>query len=376
MKLILKFIKKELQQFRRDRKMVMTVIVAPIIQLIFLGYAANRDVNTIQSAILDNDKTYTSREFISKFEKSGYFEINYYVTSYNEIEDLINKGKILIAVIIPGDFEKNIGANKTADVQTILDGSDGSKAAIVGGYAMGIVSSYSQNIMVERILKSGIKSNLPGTISPEVRIWYNQDMSTRNYMLPGIVGLLLMIITINLTSLAIVKEREIGTLEQLIVTPIKPYQMIIGKLVPFVFIGVIPMIIVLLVMQFWFGIPIKGSQIYLFFSAFLFMLSTLGVGLFISTISKTQFQAMITSAFGVIMPMMFLSGFVFPIENMPQIVQYITYIIPLRYFNIILRGIVLKGMGIRDLWLETSILFFIGFAILLLSSLRFSKKLK
>jgi ABC-2 type transport system permease protein len=325
---------------------------------------------------MDNDRSETSRQLIESFRSSGYFNIDYYVTSYKEINDIIDNGEALVAIVIPNDFEKNIGLNKTANLQTIFDGSDGNKASIAAGYTLGITSAFSQNIINETLQRSGRKILPVGSIQPEVRIWYNPDLTTRNYMLPSIVGLIIMLVTTSLTSLAIVKEREIGTLEQLIVSPVKPYQMIIGKLVPFIILGFISVVIVMSVMRFWFQIPIKGSVVFLFVSGFIFMLSTLGLGLFISTISKTQVQAMITSAFGIMMPMIFLSGFAFPIENMPQFVQYVTYLIPLRYFNVILRGIILKGIGISHLWEETLMLFLFGVLILFLSSLRFSKKLE
>ena len=355
--------------------MFATVIIAPVIQLIFLGYAANLDVKVIHTVIFDRDRTETSRDFIRKFEKSGYFEIDYYVTSYRELTELIDDGKALVGIVIPAEFTKNIGANRTAPLQVIFDGADGNKAAISSGYVAGIVSSYSQNIMMETLQRSGITKPLSGSIQPEVRIWYNPDLTTRNYMLPSIVGLIIMIVTTSLTSLAIVKEREIGTLEQLIVTPIKPYQMILGKLVPFSILGFVAVTIVLSVMRFWFQIEVRGSTVYLFFSAFLFMLSTLGLGMFVSTITKTQMQAMMTSAFGIMMPMIFLSGFAFPIENMPPAVQYVTYLVPLRYFIVILRGIVLKGIGLDALWPETLALLLFGIIILFLSSLRFKKNL-
>ena len=353
----------------------MTILIAPVIQLIFLGYAATLDLNTIHMAVFDKDHTEKSRELIRSFEKSGYFRMDYYITNYEELTKLLDNGEVLMGLIIPADFQKNIGRKESIEVQTIFDGSDGNKASIAAGYAQGIVTGYSQNIMLNVLEKSGRVIPVSGNIQPEIRVWYNPDMTARNYMLPGIFGLIILIITTNLTALAIVKEREIGTLEQLIVTPIKPYQMIIGKLVPFTILGFVAVLLVFTVMKYWFDIEIKGNSGYLYFSSFLFMLSTLGGGLFISTISKTQFQAMILSAFVLIMPMIFLSGFTFPIENMPQVVQYVTYFIPLRYFNVIVRGIILKGLGIADLWQETLALFSIGIAILTFASLRFHKKL-
>lgn len=356
--------------------MFRVVLIAPVIQLIFLGYAANRDIKDSVTVLFDQDRTSTSRDYIRSYGESGYFSIDYNVSSYDEMVKLIDDGKAFMGITIPYDFEKDIKNKRTANVQVIIDGSDGNKASIAAGYALSVSSTFAKNISVENIERSGMKTSLVSSIEPEARVWYNPNLETRNYFLPSIVGLVLIIITVNMTSLAIVKEREIGTLEQLIVTPIKPYQLILGKLIPFSIIGFVAVIMVLSVMRFWFGIEVKGSVPFLFLSSFVFMLSTLGLGLFVSTISRTQQQAMITSAFLVIMPMIFLSGFSFPIENMPVIIQYITYLIPLKYFIIIIRGVVIKGLGFYDLWQETVVLFFMGVVILILSSMRFSKKLE
>lgn len=356
--------------------MFRVVLIAPVIQLIFLGYAANRDINDAATVLFDQDKSSTSREFIRSFEKSGYFSMDYNVNSYEDMTKLIDEGKVYVGITIPYDFEKDINNRRTANVQLIIDGSDGNKASIAAGYVQNITAIFAKNISLEYIERSGVKTNLVSSIEPEARVWYNPNLTTRNYFLPSIVGLILIIITINMTSLAIVKEREIGTLEQLIVTPIKPYQMILGKLIPFSIIGFVAVTLVLAVMRFWFSIYVKGSVPFLFISTFVFMLSTLGLGLFVSTISRTQQQAMITSAFLVIMPMIFLSGFSFPIENMPVIIQYVTYIIPLKYFIIIIRGIVIKGLGFYDLWRELTVLFFMGIVILVVSSMRFRKRLE
>jgi ABC-2 type transport system permease protein len=224
--------------------------------------------------------------------------------------------------------------------------------------------------------KSGRKILPVGRIEPEIRVWYNPQLLTRHFMVPGIVGLLLSIITLILTSLGIVKEKEIGTLEQLIVTPIKSWQLIIGKLVPFVILGFVAVVIVLTAMTYIFDIPVRGSVPFLFLCSLFYILSTLGLGLFVSTISKTQQQAMMIAIFGIMMPMVYLSGFAFPIENMPKIIQYISYLIPLRYFITIIRGVILKGIGFKELWQEATVLLFMGIAILFLSSLRFRKKLE
>ena len=379
MNLILNFIKKEFLQFRRDKRMFAVIFIAPVFQLVFLGYAATLDIKNIKTAVWDQDHSFSSRDYLHDYEKSGYFTFDYYVSSYDEMQELIDKGDAVMGIVIPHDFEKNLSSNKQAKVQMIFDGSDGNRANIAAGYSIGFTSSYANKVLNELSERRGGKNSplsyIP-SFTPETRVWYNPDMVTRNYMLPGIVGLLIMVVTVNLTSLAIVKEKEIGTFEQLIVTPLKPYQIIIGKLVPFSIISFVSVIIVLTVMRFWFGIEVKGDIALLFFASFLFMLSTLGLGLFVSTISKTQQQATMTSFFAIMMPMNFLSGFSFPIENMPPFIQYITYIIPLRYFITIVRGIILKGIGIQNLYPEFAALLIFGIVILALSSLRFRKKLE
>ena len=375
MKLLIQFVIKEFLQFKRDRKMISVVLVAPILQLILLGYAATFDLREIHTVVFNKDKSRTSRDLINTLQNSGYFSIDNYVSSYEDFTRLITDGDALVGIVIPTDFEKNIKSNRTAQLQAIFDGSDGNKASIAAGYVIGAVSGFSQNINTQKFLMRGLINPLSGSIQPEVRIWYNPDLTTRNYMLPGIAGLIITLVTTLLTSLAIVKEREIGTLEQLIVSPLKPYQIIIGKFIPFTILGFISASLVLTVMRFWFGIPIRGDVVLLYFSALLYMLSTLGLSLFVSTISRTQAQAMMTAGFGILMPMIFFSGFAFPIENMPVIIQYITYLVPLRYFIVILRGIILKGIGISELWPQILALLIFGILIVLLSSLRFRKKL-
>jgi ABC-2 type transport system permease protein len=376
MKIILQIIKKEFLQFSRDPKMFLMVLVAPVVQLILLGYAANLDVDIVHTALLDYDKTETSREFIQKFEGSGYFQFDYYVKSYDELQEKIDGAEVILGLVIPKDFERKIERRKSAPVQAIFDGSDGNTASIAAGYVQGVAINYSKEIIAELLDRSGIKIQPVGTITAETRVWYNPELKTRVFMVPAIVGLLLMVITLILTSLAIVKEKEIGTLEQLIVTPIKPYQLLIGKLVPFAILGFLSVIIIINAMSIIFDIAVRGSITFLFFATFIYILSTLGLGLFVSTISKTQQQAMMLAIFVIMLPMVYLSGFAFPIENMPQAIQYITYLIPLRYFMTIIRGVILKGIGFADLWQELFVLAFIGVSILALSAKRFKKRLE
>jgi ABC-2 type transport system permease protein len=375
MKSILNFIKKEFLQFKRDPKMFGIILIAPVVQLIFLGYAANLDIERIKLVIYDQDKTTTSRKLIDELTSSGYFVIQDYVNDYNSVTEFLDYNKAIIALVIPNDFEKNLNRKETAKLQAIFDGSDGNTASIAAGYFQQIVLQFAQRTTFEMLKRSGTAFLPVGNVTPEIRVWYNPTLKTRNYMVPGIVGLLLSIVTLLLTSLAVVKEKEIGTMEQLIVTPLKPYQIIIGKLVPFILLGFVSIIIVLTAMRFIFNIPVKGSLFFLFLSAFFYILSTLGLGLFVSTISKTQQQAMMIAVFAVMMPMVFLSGFAFPVENMPKIIQYISYIIPLKYFINIIRGVISKGLGFSELWLNAAVLLAMGVVILLLSSLRFQRRL-
>ncbi|TSA27073.1 MAG: ABC transporter permease, partial [Ignavibacteriales bacterium] len=347
---------------------------APIIQLIFLGYAATLDLNVVHTIFYDQDKTTTSRNFIEEFKSSGFFQLDHYADNYEDVQTYIEKGKSLVAIVIPKDFEKKINRRETTQLQAIFNGSDGNSASIAAGYITTIATTFSKQIVKDFIDVSGRKTSSTGTITAEVRVWYNPELKTRNFMVPAIVGLLVSIVTLILTSLAVVKEKEIGTLEQLIVTPIKPLQLIIGKLVPFVILGFVSVTIVIIAMNIIFGISVRGSVLFLFFSAFLYILSTLGLGLFVSTISKTQQQAMMIAIFAVLMPMIYLSGFTFPIENMPVPIQIISYAIPLKYFITITRGVILKGSGFAEHWIDILALFAIGVSILFLSVWRFKKR--
>ncbi len=376
MKTVLKIVRKEFLQFKRDPRMFAIILVAPVVQLILLGYAATLDVDSVRTMIFDQDKSQTSRNLIERFESSGFFSVDYYAANYDEVTSYLDNGKVMMALIIPKNFERSIERKETSSIQAIYDGSDGNTASIALGYTSQIIASFSQKIILNSMERSGKKIIPSGKITSEVRVWYNPTLKTRNFMVPGIVGLLLSIITLLLTSLAIVKEKEIGTLEQLIVTPIKPYQLILGKLIPFIILGFAAVLIVLTAMRIVFSIEVRGSTFFLFISSFLYILSTLGLGLFVSTLVKTQQQAMMIAIFGILMPMVYLSGFAFPIENMPKLIQYISYLIPLRYFINIIRGVILKGIGLHELWPDAMILFLMGILILYLSSRRFQKRLE
>lgn len=381
MKTILHIIVKEFWQIRRDPRMLGLSIMAPIVQLVLLGYAATTDIKSIPLIVHDQDRSSISREFIERFTNSGYFVIVNYAGASRDIDRAIEHGEAWLGLVIPPRFGAGILAHRQTAVQIVADGSDANSANISLGYASQIVGAYSRTIMIKSLRSQhGVLDETaallhPVTIRPEPRVWYNPELRSANFMVPAVVALVLMIVTLVLTSLGIVKEKEVGTLEQLMVTPIRPYQLIIGKLLPFVIIGAVDVTLVLTVARFWFEVPMRGNVLLLYGLSGLFILTTLGLGLFVSTVSRTQQQAMMTAQFFIFMPFIFLSGFAFPIENMPQSIQTITYLIPLRYFIEIIRGIFLKGVGIAELWPDALALFVFGVTILTLSVLRFRKRL-
>ena len=374
MKVILSILWKEFLQLRRDPKLFPVIFISPILQLLLLGYAANLDVKNIPSVICDMDRSAVSRAFIDDFVNSGYFSVEARVEGMDEIDPYLDNGDAVMAFVIPRGFGDKMAARREASVMLIADGSESQSASISVNYGTMIAAKYSQKVILEsfeRVKGLGLK---PVLVNAEVRAWYNPELKSRNFMVPGVLGLILMIMTTSLASQGIVREREMGTMEQLIVTPIRPYQLIVGKLLPFVLIGLVDATFVITMARGWFGIPVRGSVPLLFALCLAFMLNTLGMGLFVSTISRTQQQAMLTSLF-IIMPQMMLSGFVFPIENMPKLFQFVTHIIPLRYFFVIIRGIMLKGAGWPELWPQAAALLVLGTIILALSVARFHKKL-
>ena len=374
MRNILQIIRKEFLQLRQDRKMFGISFIAPVLQLIILGYAATFDVSNIPTVVCDFDNSPSSRELIRSFTCTEYFTVVGYFDKTSDIDNQLDDGHASIAIVIPRGFEKKIGAGQSAPLQIIADGTETSTAGIGLSYASIIISQYSQNILLESFIKRGTVT-MPARVAAEFRVWYNPELKSRNFMVPGVLGLLLMVMTMLLTSLAIVKEKELGTLEQLVVTPIKPYQLIIGKLAPFFLIGVIDVILVVFFASLVFSLPVKGGVLLLLFLSLIFLMTTLGLGLFISTISRTQQQAMMTAIFFFMLPMMFFGGFVFPIENMPIIIQYVSYIIPVRYYFVIVRGLFLKGVGMSILWPQALALLIFGSVILSMSVMRFQKRL-
>lgn len=373
MQVIVEIIRKEFFQILHDKRMLGISIIMPMMQVILLGYAATTDIKNSTMVVCDLDRTPESRNFVEEFTTSGYFIPRYSVTTPEDANRFIEEARANLVLIVPRGFSAKLFRRETPQVQVILDGTDANTANILLGYSAQIVASYGRSV-VAAYSALDASHDLP-RIMPEPRVWFNPDLKSSHYMVPGVVAMVLMVITMTLTSVSVVKEKEIGTLEQLLVTPIKPYQLIIGKLIPFVVIGFVDTVIVLGIARYWFGVPLAGSVVLLFSLSALFILTTLGLGLFISTIAKSQGQAMMIAQFFFFMPFIFLSGFTFPIANMPVWIQYLTYLIPLRYFLEIVRGIFLKGSNLSHLWPQAAALVSFGIVILTLSVKRFRKKL-
>lgn len=371
MSVLLHLIRKEFLQFRRDKRMFVTSFVTPVMQLLLLGFAATLDVKDVALVVQDQDRSPASRALVDRFAHNPSFRLVAQVDRAADVDGFIDAGVALVALVIPPNFGADLAAGRTATLQALVDGSNANTANISLNYTAQLVNGYGRGVLLERQQRFGLRT-LPMVV-PEVRVWYNPELRSRWFMVPGVLAMLLMIITMVFTSLAIVREQEIGTLEQLNVTPLRPWQLILGKLAPFTLIGLIDVGLVTAVAVFGFGVPLRGSLALLYALSGLFLLSSLGLGLLVSTVARTQQQAMMGSMFFVILPMMYLSGFIFPIENMPEPVQWITYAMPLRYFFVIIRGLFLKGVGLEALWDEATALFVLGAAILAISLLRFRK---
>lgn len=383
MKRVLHLMKKELLELKRDPRLFGIVIIAPIVQLSVLGYAATTDVKDIPIAIVDADRSSASRELVHRFEASANFKIVAMLGSTSEIDPYLDRGEAWMAISLPPDYGRKVesalarqGGGAQSTIQIVADGTDANSTGVAMSYAQTLIGGYVQDLAAGAA-PSSTGTALPsgGLVQPEIRVWFNPRLESRDFMIPGIVALLLLVITTNLSAMAIVREKEIGTLEQLNVTPLARWELITGKLLPYAFIGIIDVILVLIVAIYWFEVPMRGSLALLFAMCLIYLLSTLGLGLFVSTISKTQQQAMMTAIFFFLTPMIYLSGFVFPIENMPQWIQTLTYVIPLRYFLVIVRGIFLKGVGLEILWPQALALLTWGLSVLTLATLRSSKRL-
>ncbi len=365
---------KEFQELFRDRKVMAIIFVSPIVQLIIFGYAATYDVKSIPLGILDYDQSATSRDLIRSVAASGNFTIDRVLVSEAQIDSVLQAGEVWCVLQIPRSFGEDVVSGRVVDIGAAIDAANSNSAKITAGYLAGAVMRFNEDIQVERFAHSGISPNrATGLISNSLRIWYNPDLESRNFNVPAMVVQILVLVTLMLTSMAIVREKEFGTMEQLIVTPIRPSELILGKALPYAFIGMVDISLICAVAIFYFKVPLVGSLTLLFVTSLIFMLSTLAIGLLISTISATQQQAMI-SAFFFMMPAILLSGFAFPLDNMPLSIQYLTYLNPLRYFIVIIRSIFLKGGSFVDLLDQIIPLFVLGVLVLALAAARFKKR--
>ena len=365
---------KEFIQVLRDPRMRFVVFVIPCVQTLIFGYAVSTDVRDVATAIYDLDNSSQSRDLADRFIQSGYFHLHERVYDEARARELMDRGDVKAVLRMNHGFGERLAGGRGAAVQLILDGTDSNTAGIVLNYAARIVGSYSAKLQMDAASRAaGRQIELKG-VELSSRAWYNENLESRNFFVPAIITNIVFIITMLLSSMAVVREKEIGTIEQVIVTPIGKGEFILGKTVPFVLIGFINVAIISLVAVFWFEVPLRGSILLLFGATALFLMSSLGIGLLISTVSRTQQQAMM-SAFFVIFPAMLLSGFAFPIESMPPAVQWITFLNPMRFYLVIIRAIFLKGVGIEILWPQLLALIIIGVTILSCAVLRFKKTL-
>jgi drug efflux transport system permease protein len=366
---------KEFIQVFRDKRARVVLFGPPIIQMLVFGYAATFEIYHVPTVVLDLDHSQESRELLSRFSSSPYFDVQRQLTDYRQIGDLIEQGKATVGLEINAGFAQNLRKGQTAPLQVIVDATNSNTALIASAYITRIALGFARDYQRDRIYRISpqMMEQMP-SVQLEQRPWYNPDLRSRWFFVPGIIGSLTVVLVVTLTAFAVVREREIGTLEQIMVTPIRPAEFILGKTLPFFLIGLFDVSLIATAGTLWFQVPFRGQILVLFAGAVLFLLCMLGVGLLISTVSSTQQQAMVT-AFFFIMPAITFSGFGFPISTMPQWLQYLTYLSPLRYFLVVLRGTYLKGVGMEILWPQMFAMAALGISLLTLAVLRFHKAL-
>jgi ABC-2 type transport system permease protein len=365
---------KEFLQIRRDRRMIPVIFVAPVVQLALFGFAVNTDVTDVPTVLVDQDRSAASRELVSRFVRSGYFELVGTEERASSVDRWLATGQAQLGLVIERGFGAALASGRPTALQAIVDGSDAASANVALGYAGALAHGFGAEILASR-LRAARGARRPGQVDLEPRVFYNPDLKSRWFYVPAVLALILMVMTLMLSAMGVVREKEIGTMEQLIVTPIRPWQLLVGKLAPFAIIGVVQTFLVTAVAVFGFHVPLRGSFSLLLALTMLFLLSTLGLGLLLSTLVQNQQQAMMAAVFTAIVPMVYLSGLIFPIENMPRAIQIVTYAIPLRYYAQIIRGVFLRGSGIDVLWPEALTLLCMGLAILAVAAARFRKRL-
>lgn len=370
---LLSIIRKEFIQIRRDRRTLIIIIVMPIMQLFLLGYAATTDVKNIPLAVWDQSRTFQSRSLVDAFRAANYFRISYLVSSDDQYRTLIERGLARAALIIPADYDQRL-ADGSAQVSMVLDGSD----ATVGGTALSaaqlIGQAFGSRLLLERAGLTGLKTSVGPPVELRTQVWYNPDLVSAYFNIPGVIGMILSFITALLTATAVVRERERGTIEQLIVTPIRSWELIVGKILPYVLLAFVDVFEVLIIGHWWFQVPVRGDLGLILLLSGLFVLSSLGIGLFASTIANTQQEAVLTVMM-TLLPSVFLSGFFFPIDAMPGFLQAVSYLIPLRYYLVIIRSLLIKGVGVGALGPQIAALSIFAVLIMGAAAARFRKRL-
>ncbi|MCC7156841.1 MAG: ABC transporter permease, partial [Bryobacterales bacterium] len=365
----------------RDPRMRFVLIIPPLLQTIIFGYAVSLDVEHVRLGWMDLDRSPRSEQLRKRFEGSPYFDIARLAQSEADVERIMDRGDAQALVRIPAGYGAAIESGRQAGVQVLVDGANSNTAAIIANYAAGVIGAENQELMetlslrklVGRTADGPIRVTMP-SVKAATRVWFNPELKSRNYFVPGIIVNIITLVTLMLTALSVVREKEIGTMEQIMVTPIRPIELMLGKTIPFLIVGFIDMALVIAIALELFHVPLRGSLLLILGTSLLFMMTTLGAGLLLSTVSETQQQAMM-GAFFFFQPAFMLSGFAFPLRNMPEVIQWLTYLNPLRYFMDIVRGVFLKGTGVAILWPQILALAVFGFAILFLSALRFQKRL-
>jgi ABC-2 type transport system permease protein len=368
-------VRKEFRQIVRDKRSLGLLLVLPAFLLIMYGYALNFDVKHLSLAVFDQEKSQRSRDFLDGFRHTEYFDVKYELTDQKQIDDLMENGNIQIALVIPWDFSRSLIAGRDASVQIIINGEETGIAGTAIGYVNAIVQSYSTGVVIEA-LEAGGGGELSVPLELRPRVWFNPELKSVRFLIPGLMAFVLMITVVISTAFSVVREIERGSIEQIIVSTLRPHELIIGKIVPYALISLVSAHSVLLFGDLLFDVSIKGNYAWLLAGILFFLVCGLGIGLLISTIASTQQVAFMLAVITTMLPTFILSGFIFPIRNMPVVIQALTYLIPARYFLVILRAIMLKGAGLSAFGGEMAIL--VGFAvfILILSSLRMSKTLK
>jgi ABC-2 type transport system permease protein len=370
---ILTVLRKEFRSVFRDPRMRLVIFGLPVIQTLIFGYAVTMDVRHVRLVLVDRDNTPASRELVARFTGSDYFDAILRTNDEDAARAEVDSANAAAILEINAGFEADLRAGRNATAQLIVDGSDSNTARLVLNYSSVTATAFNADVVLAPALRrAGRTANAGVDLRP--RAWFNENLESRNYFVPGIMAVLVMLVSLMLTGMAIVREKEVGTIEQIMVTPIRPIEFILGKFAPFIVIGFVDVALVTIVGVFWFDIPIRGSFGLLLLGTACFLLSTLGIGLFISTVSNTQQQAMMTTFF-FFYPAMLLSGFIYPIANMPEVVQWLTLANPLRYFLVIVRGVFLKGVGIDVLWTQLAALVAIGVAVMGFAVTRFKKTL-